>query len=185
MSSIVLGLALLAVLLVVNSTFNHEYDNSRPLAQESSGQAPISVSDLDDLKGNLISLHNNGSIIPAWIVSGRWEISESANNSTNTNSGNINFNANVTMTSIDGMNIHRHKLVDFKLSNITLQLGSAIINGTTSFTSSGTDIGVAEKNIKLVPISIKIMNLNTISINMDNKMVMQHFGNSSLYGKVN
>ena len=185
MSSIVLGIVVLALLLVVNSTFNHKYDHSRPTPQETSGQVPISDSDLEDLKGNLISLHNNGSIIPAWIVSGRWEISESASNSTNTTSGNIKFNANVTMTSIDGTNTHRHKLTDFKPSNITLQEGSAIINGTVSFTSSGSDIGIAEENIKLIPVSIKIMNLRTISINMDNKMVMQHFGNSSLYGKVN
>ena len=73
-SSIVLGIAVLALLLVVNSTFNHKYDYSRPTPQETSGQVIISNSDLEDLNGNLISLHNNGSMIPAWIVSGRWEI---------------------------------------------------------------------------------------------------------------
>ena len=183
-SSIVLGFALLGVLLVVNSTFNHKYDNSRPIVQQTSGQAPISVSDLEDLKGNIISLHGNGSTFPTWIVSGKWKIAESPSNSTNTTTGNIKFNASVTMTSIDGTNSHRHRLPDFKLSNITLQNKSATINGTISFISSGSNIGIPEEDIKDVPISIKIMNLRTISVDMDNKMIKQHFGNSPIYGKI-
>lgn len=184
MSAIVLGIVLLGVLLVINSTFNHKYDNSRPIVQQTSGQAPISVSDLQDLKGNIISLQGNGSIIPAWIVSGKWKISESPSNSTNTTIGNMKFNANVTMASIDGLNSHRHKLTDFKLSNTMFQNRSAIINGTISFISSGSNIGIPEENLKQIPISIKIMNLRTISINVDNKMIKQHFGNSSIYGKI-
>ena len=184
MSSIVLGIALLGVLLVVNSTFNHKYDNSRPIVQETSGQVPITVSDLEDLKGNIISLHGNGSIIPAWIVSGKWKIAESPSNSTNTTTGNIKFNASITMTSIDGTNSHRHRLADFKLSNIMFQNKSATINGTISFISSGSNIGIPEESLKQIPISINIMNLRTISINMDNKMIKQHFGNSPIYGKI-
>lgn len=169
---------------MVNITFNHEYDNSRPIVQETSGQLPISVSDLEDLKGNVISLHGNGSITPAWIVSGKWKIDESPSNSTNVTNGNIKFNANVTMTSIDGTNTHRHKLTEFNLSNIIFQNKSATINGTISFTSSGSNIGIPEENIEQIPINIQIMNLRTISLDMDNKMLKQHFGNSPIYGKI-
>ena len=184
MSSILLGIALLGVLLVVNSTFNHKYDNSRPMVQEISGQVPISVSDLKDLKGNLISLHGNESIVPEWMASGRWKIAESPSNSTNTTTANIEFNASITMTSIDGTKTHRHKLTEFKLSDIMLQNRSATINGTISFSSSGPNIGIAEKNIEQVPIIIKIMNLRTISITLDNQMIKEHFGNSPIYGKI-
>lgn len=184
-SSILLGIALLGVLLVVNGTFNHKYDNSRPMVQEISGQVPIGVSDLEDLKGNLISLHGNESSIPEWMASGRWKIAESPSNSTNTTTANIEFNASITMTSIDGNNIHRHRLADFELSEIMLQNRSATINGTVSFISSGSDIGISEKNIEQVPIIIKIMNLRSISISLDNQMIKQHFGNSPIYGRIN
>lgn len=184
LSCIVLGIALSGVLLVANVTFNHKYDNSRPIVEGTAGQAPISVSDLEDLKGNLISLHGNGSIFPTWMVSGRWSIAESPSNSTNTTSSNIKFNANVTMASVDGTGVHRHKLTGFNLSNSIFHNKSATINGTVSFTSSGSNIGIPEENFNNIPIIIKIMNLRTISINLDNKMVNQHFGNSPIYGKI-
>lgn len=172
MSSIVRGISVLALLFVVNSTFNHKYDYSRPTPQETSGQVAISDSDPENLNGNLISLHNNGSIIPALIVSGKWEISESASNSTNTTCRKIKFHANVTITSIAGMNIHRDKLTDVKPSNTSLQEGSVIMNRMVSFTTSDSDIRIAEENKKLILVSIKIMNLRTISINMNNKIFM-------------
>lgn len=184
MSSILLGIALLGVLLVVNSTFNHKYDNSRPMVQEISGQVPISVSDLKNLKGNIISLHGNESIVPEWMASGRWKIGESPSNSTNTTALNIEFNVSITMTSIDGTKTHRHKLADFELSDMILQNRSATINGTISFISSGSNSGIPEKNIIQVPIIIKIMNLRTISINLDNQMIKQHLGNSPIFGKI-
>ena len=183
-SPIVVGIALLGVLLLVNSTFNHKYDNARPIVQETSGQAPISVSDLEDLKGNIISIHGNGSTIPVWIVSGKWKVAEYPTNNTNITNGNIKFNANVTMTSIDGMNVHRHKLADFKLLKINFQNRSATINGSISFNSSGSNIGIPGESLKQIPISVNIMNLRTVSIIMDNNMIKEHFGNSPIYGKV-
>ena len=183
LSSIVFGIALLGVLLVVNSTFNHDYDNSRSLAQENS-EVGFNVSEIKDLSGNIISLHNNDSIIPAWIVSGRWKLVESPSNDTSTTIENLNFTTNITMTSIDGTNTHRHKLTDFKFSNMTFQNNTVIIDGTISFASSGSNIVIPEGLLKQIPISIKIMNLRTISIDMDNKTVKQHFGNSPIYGKI-
>lgn len=183
LSSIVFGIALLGLLLVVNSTFNHDYDNSRPLAQETY-EVGFNVSEIKDIGGNIISLHDNGSIIPAWIVSGRWKLVESPGNDTSNTIENLNFTANITMANIDGTNTHRHKLTDFKLSNMTFQNKTVILDGTISFTSSGSSIGIPEGLPKQIPIIIKIMNLRTISIDMDNKTVKQHFGNSPIYGKI-
>lgn len=183
LSSIVFGIALLGVSLVVNSTFNHDYNNSRPSAQEIS-EVGFNVSEIKDIGGNIISLHDNGSITPAWIVSGRWKLVESPSNNTSTTIENLNFTANITMASIDGTNTHRHKLTDFKLSNMTFQNNTIILDGTISFASSGSNIGIPEGLPKQIPISVKIINLRIISIDMDNKTVRQHFGNSPIYGKI-
>jgi hypothetical protein len=185
-SFIILAVAILGVLLVVNGTFNHKYDFSRPLLQASFEQPSINISDLLNLKGNLISLQNNASNIPAWIVSGKWKIGEIQSNDTNSNSNTTtdNIEINITMTSIDGTISHKHKLRDFKLSNMTFQNRNAIINGTISVVSSGDAKGILGDRLTGVPIGIRIMNLETIIIDLDNKMVKGHFGNSPIYGKV-
>lgn len=186
-SFIILAVAILGVSLVVNGTFNHKYDFSRPLLQAIE-QPSINISDLLNLKGNLISLQNNASNIPAWIVSGKWKISEIQSNDTNTNSNSNtttgNIGINITMASIDGTNSHKHKLRDFKLSNMTFQNRNSIINGTISVVSSGDAKGILGDRLTGVPIGIKIMNLETIIIDLDNKIVKGHFGNSPIYGKV-
>ena len=68
LSFILIGVALLGVSLVVNGTFNHEYDLSRISIQEAQS---LNVTDIADLKGNIISLHKNDTANPAWIVSGK------------------------------------------------------------------------------------------------------------------
>jgi hypothetical protein len=118
------------------------------------------------------------------MVSGRWKLVESPSNDTSTTIENLKFNANITMASIDGTNTHRHKLTDFKFSNMTFQNNTVIIDGTISFASSGSNIVIPEGLLKQIPTSIKIMNLRTISIDMDNKTVKQHFGSTPIYGKV-
>ncbi|TLX88390.1 MAG: hypothetical protein E6K94_00120 [Thaumarchaeota archaeon] len=189
-SSIIFAVAILGVSLVVSGTFNHKYDFSRALFQESFEQPSINVSDVRNLNGDIISLQNNGSNIPVWIVSGKWKIGEIQSNDTNTNSnsntttGNIEFNSSITMASIDGTNTHKHKLRDFKLSNMTFQNRNSIINGTISVVTSGDANGILGDRLTGVPISIKIMNLRTIIIDMDKKIVKEHFGTSPIYGKV-
>jgi hypothetical protein len=185
-SFIILAVAILGVSLVVNGTFNHKYDFSRPLLQAILEQPSINISDVRNLKGNIISLQNNASNIPAWIVSGKWKTGEIQSNDTNSNSNTTtdSIEFNITMTSIDGTNSHKHKFRDFKLSNMTFQNRNAIINGTISVASSGDAKGILGERLTGVPISIKIMNLETIIIDLDNKIVKGHFGNSPIYGKV-
>jgi hypothetical protein len=181
-SSIFFAVAILGVLLVINGTFNHKYEVSRPSMQGSLESPSVNLSDIQNLKGNIISLQNNDTNNPAWVLSGKWRMVEIPGNNTNTNTNttaalthNLKFNASITMTSIDGTYDHRHKLVDFKLSNITFQNRDVIINGTISVVTSGDPSKI---------LGIKIMNLMTIIIDMDKKMVKEHFGNSPMYGKV-
>lgn len=170
--------------LVINGTFNHKYDLSRISAQQ---QQPITVANLQDLGGNIISLHKNNTANPAWILSGKWkldQISNSGANNTKINHvRNLNFNASIIMESIDGINAHRHKITDFKLTNMAIQNRNVIINGTATLTSPGGD-KILDKDIPNIPIIIKIYNLNTMTVDMENKIAREHFGGSPIYGKV-
>ena len=183
MSLLIFGIAISGILLVFNGTFNHKYDYSRPLIGESLELKPINISDIKNLKGNIISLQNNGSIIPAWIISGKWNTLISDNNNETSNQ-NINFTANITMAKVDGTNTHMHKLRDFKLSNIMFQNRTSIINGTVTLTTTNGKVGIPI-SLSGVPVDIKITNLGTISIDIDRKKVYNHFGDSPIYGTVN
>ena len=183
-SSIFIAVAVLGLALVVNGTFNHKYDLSRISIQ---AEQAINVTDIQNLNGNIISLQKNDTTNPAWILSGKWKLVQSPNidtNKTNINNlQNIKFNASLVMESIDGMNSHRHRITDFKLSNMTFHNRDVIIDGTVSFTTPGSK-QTLDKDIDNIPIRIKIFNLMTIVIEMENKMVQEHFGGSPIYGKV-
>ena len=186
LSYIVFVVALLGLALVVNGTFNHNYDNSRPLAQEVTGQQrPVNTSEIMNLKGSVISLQNDDSGVPEWILSGRWQIEPKTDNSTNTTSSSeIKFTSTITMTSIDGTKSHKHRFTDFMHSNMSIQNRTAIIKGTNSLVTSEDDFGLIDKRLENVPVVITIANLKTIKIDVDKNSVKQHFGNSSIYGKV-
>lgn len=184
-SSIVLTGALIGILLVVNGTFNHKYQ--QPTAQTLELQ-PINTSDLNNLKGEIVSIQNNASDYPEWIVTGRWKTFQApteAQSNTNLTSDNIQFNASLTMASIDGTESHRHRMIDFNFSNIVIQNRNAIINGTISLVTLGNQMGNLDNKITGIPISIRIMNLETISIELNSEDASEHFGNLPIYAKIN
>lgn len=182
-SKIILIFSLSAIFLVVNGTFNHKYQ--QPLAQT---VQPINMSDLSNLKGQIVSIQNNASNHPDWIVTGRWKIfpvsSDPQSNGSST-SETVNFNASLTMASVDGKDSHRHRLTDFSQTNIAMENGNAVINGTISMVTLGYDRGDLNNNITDIPISIKIMNLKTMSFDLNNNDFRKIFGNSPIYAKVN
>ena len=180
-SSIFIGVALIGVSLVVNGTFNHEYDLSRVSIQEAQS---LNVTDIEDLNGNIISLHKNDTANPAWIVSGKWSLEHIPSNNTNVNATYIKFNASLVMSSIDGINSHRHKIADFKLSNLTFLHENVIVDGSFNMTTSG-DKDVLNNDISNIPARIEFPNLKTMIIQIDNKMANEHFGGTPIYGKVN
>jgi len=183
-SSIFIIITILGVSLVVNGTFNHKYDLSQTSAQQ---QQPINVTDIQNLNGNIVSLHKNDTSDPAWIVSGKWKLAQipniDTNNTNNSKIQNIKFNASMVMESIDGIDSHRHRITDFNLSNMTFHNRDVTIDGTVNLTSPGGK-QTLDKEIPNIPIRIKIFNLMTIIIEMENKMVKEHFGDSPIYGKV-
>lgn len=183
-SSIVTIAALIGIVLVVNGTFNHKYQ--QPMAQTLELQS-INTTDVNNLKGEIASIQNNASDYPEWIVTGRWKTFQSLSetqSSTNT-SDNIQFNASLTMASIDGTESHRHRMTDFHFSNIAIQNRNAIINGTISLVTLGNQMRNLDNNIAGIPITIRIMNLETMSIELNNNAAREHFGNSPIYAKIN
>ena len=181
-SILLIGVALLGVSLVVNGTFNHEYDLSRTSIQEAQS---LNVTDIADLKGNIISLHKNDTSDPAWIVSGKWNLGYIPGNNTNANTTmqNLKFNASLVMSSVDGTDSHRHRISGLKLTNLTLLHSNVIIDGTFNMTTTG-DKDVLDNDMDNIPATIQIPNLKTIKIEIENKIVKEHFGGTPIYGKV-
>jgi hypothetical protein len=174
--------AVLGVSLVVNGTFNHEYDLSRISIQEAQS---LNVTDIEDLKGNIISLHKNDTANPAWIVSGKWNLVYIPGNNTNVNASmqNVKFNASLVMSSVDGTDSHRHRISGFKLTNLTFLQANVIIDCTFNMTTMG-DKDVLDNDIDNIPARIQIPNLKTIKIEIENQIVKEHFGDTPIYGKV-
>jgi hypothetical protein len=181
-SSVVIAFGLLLVTIVVVGTFDHNYDYTRRMFKESFEELPVALSDIKNLKGNLVSLQYNGSHAPAWILTGRWRISDS--DVSNNNSSSLKFSANITMVGPNGIDEHKHRLTNFNLLNLNLSASSAILRGTTSFTTSGTDSTGIPTQILNLPITIKIENLRTMNLDIDKKLVKYHFGGSPVFGTV-
>jgi len=181
-SSVVIAFGLLLVMAAIVGTFDHKYDYTRRMFKQSFEELPVAFSDIKNLKGTLISLQYNGSHTPAWILTGRWRISDS-NDSNNDNSS-LKFTANITMVGPNGIGDHKHKLINFKLLNQSFSGSSAILKGTISFTTSGTDPTGISTPILNLPITIKIENLRTMNIDIDKKLVKYHFGESPIFGAV-
>lgn len=182
-SSIIIGCAFLLLSAVIAVTFIHKYDNTRPILQESFQQTPINLSDIEDLKGNIVSLQNNDSGMPAWILSGRWKLTETP---TSNASKGLSFSANITMVRTDGTDDHKHRLSEFKLSDVILKNRTATVSGYATMTTFGaeTSSGISNTPIKEIPVSIRIFNIRTITIDIDKSKTSSHFGNSPVFGTV-
>ena len=176
--------ALTLVLAVVLGTFGHQYDYTRRIFRESFEEVPIALSDIKNLKGNIVSVQVDASNIPTWISYGRWKINDPSANSTNNNSSGLKLTANITMVSTNGSSEHRHRITDFKLTNLTFTDKSAIIQGNAAMISSGRGSMGFETVITDLPITAKIENLRAISIDIDKNIVKQQFGKLPIFGTV-
>jgi len=183
LSLVILALGLSLVALTIAGTFEHKYDRARRIFTETFEEVPVGLSDIKNLKGNIVSIQLNESNLPVWIATGRWRADDSTSNSVN-DSSKLVLSANITMVGTNGTAEHKHRISDFKLTNLTFTNREAILNGTASLITQGkSNVGVAPSLTK-VPISIKIENLRTIGISIDKKAVNHHFGESPIFGTV-
>jgi hypothetical protein len=142
--------------------------------------------------GTIASLQNDKDGKPAWVVSGLWRgsltnmtssaammSSSSANNTTSkTNLPTATFNSVFNMVMLNGSALHKHQI-----SNVTLT-GMSMPNEKTVVYNGTATITMKEGPVNDVPMSIRTLNDNVISIWVDPAKTMNHFGNTPLYGTI-
>jgi hypothetical protein len=143
--------------------------------------------------GTISSLQNDENGNPTWIVSGIWKGSLTnktqggeGNQSTTTanastamaNLPNATLYSKFNMVMTNGSTLHDHEIYDFKLTNITtLNDSTTIYNGTATIT-------MRQGPVTNVPISIKSLESNVISIWFDPTKINNHFGNTPIFGTI-
>jgi hypothetical protein len=144
--------------------------------------------------GTIASLQNDENGNPTWIVSGLWEGSLSMDNKTQGGGSNQTTTANATaaagsppnatfhsqfnMVMTNGSAMHKHTIYNFKLMNMANQNNTiSVFNGTATIT-------MKDGPVDNVPVSIKRIDDNVISIWADPAKVNNHFGNTPIYGTI-
>jgi hypothetical protein len=142
--------------------------------------------------GTIASLQNDENGNPTWIVSGLWEGSLSMDNKTQGGGGNqssttttttetgglsnATFNSKFNMVMTNGSALHDHEIYDFRLTDMTMPNNSTTVyNGTATIT-------MREGPVPNVPVSIRSMDNNVISIWADPTKINNHFGNTPIFG---
>jgi hypothetical protein len=138
--------------------------------------------------GTIASLQNDENGNPTWIVSGIWKGSLSmgnetqgvGSNQTNTASAatNATFNSKFNMVMTNGSAKHDHEVYDFKLATMSNPSNTtSVFNGTATIT-------MRQGPVENVPVSIKRIDNNVISIWADPTMIDNHFGNTPVFGTI-
>jgi hypothetical protein len=143
--------------------------------------------------GTIASLQNDETGNPTWILSGLWKGSltnktqggegnqstATTNASTATvNLPNATLHSKFNMVMTNGSAMHDHEVYDFTLTDISMPDNSTTVyNGTTTIT-------MRQGPVSDVPISIKAMDSNAISIWVDPTKINNHFGNTPIFGTI-
>jgi hypothetical protein len=124
--------------------------------------------------GTISSLQNDENGNPTWIVSGIWKGSLSTTGSPS----NATLYSKFNMVMTNGSALHDHEIYDFKLTNMTtLNDAITIYNGTATMT-------MRQGPLSNVPISIKSLESNVISLWADPAMTNNHFGDTPIFGTI-
>jgi hypothetical protein len=141
--------------------------------------------------GTIASLQNDKNGKPEWIVSGFWKgsltnltstmpsnSSSSSNTTTNRNLPTATFNAILNMVMLNGTALHKHQISNFTLTSISMPNEKTVVsNGTATIT-------MKEGPVSAVPLSVRTMEDNVISITPDPAKTKDHFGNTPIYGTI-
>lgn len=142
--------------------------------------------------GTIASLQNDKNGNPAWIVSGFWKgsltnltspmssssNSSSSNTTTNKNLPTATFDAIFNMVMVNGTAMHKHEISNFTLTSISMPNEKTVVsNGTATIT-------MKEGPVNAVPVSVRTMDNNVISIMPDPAKTKDHFGNTPIYGTI-
>ena len=133
--------------------------------------------------GTIASLQNDENGNPLWIVSGLYKGSLSMDNKTQdgVSTGslpNATVNAKFNMVMTNGSAMHDHRIYDFTLTNMSKPNNSTeVVNGTATIT-------MRQGPVPDVPLSIKAMDNNAVSIWIDPTKIQNHFGNTPIFGTI-
>jgi hypothetical protein len=149
--------------------------------------------------GTIASLQNDENGNPTWIVSGIWKGSLSmdnetqgmegnqtnatsaAANATSTTGGgspNATFNSKFNMVMTNGSAKHDHEIYNFRIASMSNPSNTtSVFNGTATIT-------MRQGPVENVPVSIKRIDNNVISIWADPTMINNHFGNTPIFGTI-
>ena len=145
--------------------------------------------------GTIASLQNDENGNPTWIVSGLWKGSLSMDNKTQGGGGNqtsttanatiatgslpnATLNSKFNMVMTNGSALHDHKIYDFTLTDMSMPNNSTtVFNGTATIT-------MRQGPVPDVPLSIKAMENNAVSIWVDPTKIQNHFGNTPIFGTI-
>ena len=126
--------------------------------------------------GPIASIQNNKEGKPAWILSGHWVtniINKTKDSFNQTNPA--KFGAWIDMVMLNGSAMHKHRISNFSLSDITNQDKTTTYKGTVTITMKAGPV-------KDVPVEIKVMDNHAIAISLDAAKTNNHFGDTPIYG---
>src|SRR5918992_1282169 len=139
--------------------------------------------------GTIASLQNDENGNPTWIVSGLWKgslymdnkIQSEVGNQTTTTANttaitgslpNATFHSKVNMVMTNGSAMHDHEIYDFTLANMSMpDKTTTVYNGTATIT-------MRQGPVPDVPVSIKSMESNVLSVWVEPTKINNHFGNT-------
>lgn len=144
--------------------------------------------------GTIASIQNGINGQPEWLLSGVWsgavievdkdqllKLNQIPSNTITDKDNNTlaaMFQANFDMVMLNGSSLHTHNINEFTLSQISNDNDkSIVVNGTAT-------ISMKEGPVNDVPISIKVLDNNVISIWIDPAKINDHFGNTPIYGQI-
>ena len=201
--SIILGLNVLLVLTIATTTvYNSQFllnNNSiMAYAQQIMGMPPGGMGMEQQQPGpgqyaggTISSIQNDESGKPAWILSGLWKgaltntdkstqdfSTPTVSNNNNENLPTATFEAEFDMVMLDGSALHKHSIYNFTLADMMkIDDKNYQANGTATVT-------MKDGPVNNVPLSIKSINNNVISIWVDSTKVNNHFGNTPIFGLI-
>jgi hypothetical protein len=200
--SILLGLNVLLVLAIATTVYNYQFllnNNSIMVyAQQMMGMPPSGMGMEQQQPGpgqyaggTIASIQNDENGTPAWILSGLWKgaltnmdksnqdfSTPTVSNNKNDNLPTASLEAEFDMVMLNGSALHQHSIYNFTLADIMkIDDNNYQANGTATVT-------MKDGPVNNVPLSIKSMNNNVISIWIDPTKVNNHFGNTPLFGLI-
>jgi aldose sugar dehydrogenase len=175
LSFVVVLPAVLLVLGVVFVTFYHKYDTNRSSLQS----ANMTIQDLEDIAGNIISLQKDSKGNIVLITSGKWQLNKSELSTSESNKPAIEFGSNLT-TYKDGVSTNKLSLSNFTLNRSTFTDKIAVLDGTVSLSSKGD----TKSSNESIPLRIVLSNKLALNISSHSDLFHKYFEESPVYGKV-